>query len=465
MKSAMKGDIGDLFTTLGAAPPVLDDRFAELKEKLRPPEGRLAEAWQRLHKAIEVEVAEIKAKGSSVIPTVDFAEIAANGGKFPEHIAMAVRKRGCVVVRNTIDKDTALAMKQGTKDYIAKNSEHLAGFPKDKPQVWECYWSKPQGQMRQHPNMLTTQTALNRLWHCRAGSSTGGQVSMDMNRPLTYGERLRIRAAGDKSFTLGPHVDGGSVERWEDEEYRRVYEHILACDWEKFDAWDATHRAEARCDMYNLGLGLCSVFRSFQGWMSLSNSGKGKGALMVVPMVREATAYLMLRPFMEDVPPNSFCGANPGRTQDLYPEFHQEIIEGLVPIPDVKPGDSVWWHGDLIHSVEGSNGGTEDASVYYIPSIPLCRKNVEYLRKQAEHFKAGKTPPDFPPNDSEVNCVDRCRPEDLTDEGLIAIGLGGLPEVRVEGETEEDFAASRTLREDCRKILGEPMGLKRRRVD
>lgn len=29
--------------------------------------------------------------------------------------------------------------------------------------------------------------------------------------------------AGDRSFTLGPHVDGGSTERWEDEEYRKVY--------------------------------------------------------------------------------------------------------------------------------------------------------------------------------------------------------------------------------------------------
>ena len=31
--------------------------------------------------------------------------------------------------------------------------------------------------------------------------------------------------AGDSSFTLGPHVDGGSTERWEDAEYRKVYRH------------------------------------------------------------------------------------------------------------------------------------------------------------------------------------------------------------------------------------------------
>ena len=33
--------------------------------------------------------------------------------------------------------------------------------------------------------------------------------------------------AGDSSFTLGPHVDGGSTERWEDAEYRKVYRHLV----------------------------------------------------------------------------------------------------------------------------------------------------------------------------------------------------------------------------------------------
>jgi hypothetical protein len=33
-------------------------------------------------------------------------------------------------------------------------------------------------------------------------------------------------------------MDGGSVERWEDEGYRRVYEEILRGRWEGFDAWE-----------------------------------------------------------------------------------------------------------------------------------------------------------------------------------------------------------------------------------
>jgi hypothetical protein len=33
-------------------------------------------------------------------------------------------------------------------------------------------------------------------------------------------------------------MDGGSVERWEDGDYRDVYSRILKGDWENFDAWN-----------------------------------------------------------------------------------------------------------------------------------------------------------------------------------------------------------------------------------
>lgn len=56
--------------------------------------------------------------------------------------------------------------------------------------------------------------------------------------PLTYADRLRIRHPGDAKFALGPHMDGGSVERWEDPEYRMVYDEILKGRWEEFDAWN-----------------------------------------------------------------------------------------------------------------------------------------------------------------------------------------------------------------------------------
>lgn len=68
---------------------------------------------------------------------------------------------------------------------------------------------------------------------------------------------------GDKSFNLGPHLDGGSLERWEDPEYRKCYSEILKGEWENHDPFSITHRLKATVDMYH-GPGGCSAFRSYQ---------------------------------------------------------------------------------------------------------------------------------------------------------------------------------------------------------
>ena len=46
--------------------------------------------------------------------------------------------------------------------------------------------------------------------------SAGNGSEVSFLHALTYGERLRIRKPGDTTFTLGPHLDGGSIERFED---------------------------------------------------------------------------------------------------------------------------------------------------------------------------------------------------------------------------------------------------------
>lgn len=75
---------------------------------------------------------------------------------------------------------------------------------------------------------------------------------------------------GDQSFNLGPHLDGGSLERWEDPEYRKCYSEILKGEWENHDPFSITHRLKATVDMYH-GPGGCSAFRSYQVEQSLSS--------------------------------------------------------------------------------------------------------------------------------------------------------------------------------------------------
>jgi len=80
--------------------------------------------------------------------------------------------------------------------------------------------------------MLKTQAALLSIF------TAAPDCKVSLTSPLVYSDRLRIRNPGDAKFALGPHMDGGSIERWEDPTYRQVYEKILTGNWEEFDAWE-----------------------------------------------------------------------------------------------------------------------------------------------------------------------------------------------------------------------------------
>ena len=93
------------------------------------------------------------------------------------------------------------------------------------------------------------------------------RAACSTRQPLTYCDRLRIRQPGDVGFALGPHVDGGSVERWEENGYGKghVYDAVFEGRWEDFDPWELSTRLEANGDLYN-GSGACTMFRMFQAW-------------------------------------------------------------------------------------------------------------------------------------------------------------------------------------------------------
>lgn len=124
----------------------------------------------------------------------------------------------------------------------------LPGFPADNIQVFEIYNSKSQTQARTHPAVVETQKFLLSLWH-----TSDSNTEVSLQTPISYFDRLRIRQPGDAKFTLGPHVDGGSVERWEDKGLQKVFGKILkgGSSWKKHDPFDVTPRIGAKQDMYN----------------------------------------------------------------------------------------------------------------------------------------------------------------------------------------------------------------------
>ncbi|KIW27071.1 uncharacterized protein PV07_06849 [Cladophialophora immunda] len=421
------GDISSVFPSLsGKKPDPLPPRFSALKKTLiRGNEDAITASWQRLLKSLEREIAEIRSEGIDVIPSIEFRDVVA--GTVPQSKLDAIRHRGTAVIRNVLPREQALDFKQQAKEYIAANRSKIKAFPPDNPAVYELYWTPSQVQARAHPNMLRAQSFLASFWHSSDPSS-----EISTTYPLTYADRFRIRQPGDAKFSLGPHTDGGSLERWEDPEYSRVYQTILNGRWEEYDPFDARHRIEANMDLYN-GAGACSMFRLFQGWLSMSSTGPGEGTLKVCPLIRHVTSYLILRPFinlqtgklnLDATFPNSV----PAACQEYDPVSHPglELDTTMVSMPRVEPGDYVAWHCDMIHAVDKEHHGKGDSSVMYIPACAITRPNLEFLKRQRMSALAYSPPPDFPGagGDGEVGFVGAVTWDQVNDAGKRAMGLG-----------------------------------------
>ncbi|KAI9489915.1 DUF1479 domain protein [Zychaea mexicana] len=430
-----KGNISSVFAHLGASTPEIDPRFLELKKQIAPKNPDvLRKAFDRVLNAMEIESQTIRQRGSAVIPEVTMEDIKANGGRLPSKLIPEVKKRGAVVVRNIVDRAVAAEYKSSIQDYIQRHPG-IAGFPEDNPQVWEVYWSQAQVKARSHPNFTATAVALNHLWH----GDKKAPINLDSN--LVYCDRMRIRQPGDGKFTLAGHIDGGSLERWEDPEYRRCYTKILEGKWEEYDPYDVTHRIEANMDLYDAPGG-CSMFRIFQGWLAISKITPGGGTLRVCPLVKEPTAYFMMKPLLEEsMGTSNFMGAWPGRCQDITTEDHPHIVDSMVSVPEVDCGDGVFWHCDQIHAVEPKQTMKTDSSVLYIPSTPMCPRSSDYLRRQRAAFEQGLTPPDFPANDCEEHFDDRATPAMLTEEQKL--GMGFAPFSETDGMSEGQLQAIR----------------------
>ena len=164
------------------------------------------------------------------------------------------------------------------------------------------------------------------------------------------------------------------------------------------------------------------MFRTFQGWTALTTQGPGDGTLSLLP-IASSISYFLTRALQADVAEDDLCGATPGRALGASEEWHAEILEALTVIPTVNPGDTVWWHPDVIHSVADEHRGSDYANVIYIGASPKCAKNEAYARKQAQAFLSGESAPDFAPENYEVDFKGRATEDDLTEMGRAQMAL------------------------------------------
>lgn len=399
-----------------------------MKKQLRQQIGDVEGLFAQVKHKITTEIARAKeeeAANGTAWPVINWSDISEK--RITAEQIAAIKRRGCVVVKQTFPRDKALAWDTSMLDYLDRNDfdaqyrgpgdTFFGSLEASRPEIYPIYWSTAQMEARQSEAMAETQSFLNRLWKFE----TEGVSWFNPDVSIIYPDRIRRRLPGTTSKGLGAHTDSGALERWLLPAYQQVFSKIFNNQFAEYDPWDAAHRTEVHeYDVDNTTK--CSAFRTFQGWTALSDMQQGQGLLHVVP-VPEAMAYVLLRPLLDDVPEDELCGVAPGKVLPISSQWHPDLIEGLSSIPSLQAGDSVWWHCDVIHSVAPVTDQQGWGNVMYIPAAPLCEKNLAYAHKVAQALDQGTSPGDFPREDYERDWQQRFTTADLNDFGKRSLGL------------------------------------------
>lgn len=371
------------------------------------------------------EVVDAQARTAAVVPEVAYSAV--RDGKVDRQDIAAIRQRGCVIIKDVFARQQAEEWNTELGDYLDTNrylevardkaglDDYFGDLQDARPQIYGVYWSRPQVMARQAESMARTKRFLNGLWDIKAPAGP----EFDPNLDYTYADRTRRRAPGDTTLGLSPHIDAGSYERWVDPAFQKIYASIFAGDLDSYDPWRAAYRTQTR---EFASPAVSSMFRTFQGWTALSEQGPGDGTLELLP-IANAIAYLLLRALQPDVAEDELCLAKPGRALGIDAQWHPDLMPGIVPIQTVSPGDTVWWHPDVVHAVGNEHHGKDYANVIYIGASPVCNKNRAYALRQSASFMSGRSAPDFAAEDYEVDFKGRATLDDLTELGRQQMAL------------------------------------------
>jgi hypothetical protein len=398
---------------------------AALRARIAASGRTVSEVFAVVEDRVRVAVEEIEAarqRGETIWPVIDYADIEA--GTVSADDLAKLRRRGCLVVRGHFPRAQALQWDRDIVGYVESNrffenyrgpGDDFFGSVGSKPEIYPIYWSSAQMQARQSDRMARVQAFLNSQWK----HESEGVRWFDPERDSLYPDRIRRRPEGADSGGLGTHLDPGTLDLWMTEAYQKAFRHLFDGTVERYDPWDAAYRTAG--PQYP-GTTMCSAFRTFQGWTALSDMDHDQGVLHTVP-IPEAMAYLMLRPLLADVPDDDMCGVTVNQVFPANEKWHPLLMRALAGIPDVKAGDSVWWHCDMIHSVAPVTDQRGWGNVMYIPAAPWCPRNEAYAANVRQAFATGESPGDFPAEHYETDWPNRFRVDDLNETGRRGLGL------------------------------------------
>ena len=253
-----------------------DSDINNVKNYLKSLSKNYEQNFLKIENFIKSEVDKIqKLKNSqkAVIPEIDFSELDQPNIDFIEN----VKKRGCLIIRNVFEDKAIFELNTQLEKYIDENNyyedqqkksdldKYFSDLKSAKPQIYGLYWSKAQIEIRHSEKMAKVKKWLNNLWLYKNDE----YEVFNPNKELSYADRVRRREPGDNTLGLSPHCDAGSIERWSDSFYQKIYKKIFADNFEKFDPFDAKYRDKTK---EFESPAVAHVFRTFQGWTALTLS-------------------------------------------------------------------------------------------------------------------------------------------------------------------------------------------------
>jgi len=138
------------------------------------------------------------------------------------------------------------------------------------------------------------------------------------------------------------------------------------------------------------------MFRTYQGWTALTHQGPKDGTLRLIP-IAEGIAYVLLRALQDDVDEADLCGAAPGRALGVSPDWHPDLIAGLVSIPEVMPGDTVFCTPTSVTPLATSTPAPSTPASSTLDPLQTARKIAPISRNKNRPSSKAAPPQTSPP--------------------------------------------------------------------